>query len=63
MAYPCCPKCGHRHFATTEIEPTGTTFKHSAIHCSSCGAVVAVMDFYNLGTILKKIAKKLGINI
>jgi hypothetical protein len=63
MAIPTCPKCPSHIFAVTEFEPIGANFKHMAIHCSSCGAVVGVMDYYNIGNMLKMIGRKLGLNL
>lgn len=61
MALPTCPKCDSRVFRLTEFEPLESKFKLNAVHCSSCGAVVAVLDYYNTGAMLDKIMKRLGI--
>lgn len=63
MAIPTCPKCDNRSFMTTEFEPLKSAFKLIAVHCSKCGAVVGVVDYYNIGSQLKKLAEKLGVSI
>ncbi len=61
MARPVCPKCEYPMFEMSEIEPTDSKFKFNAINCSSCGAVLAVVEFHNTGEQLKKIGEKLGV--
>lgn len=63
MARSSCPKCGNGHFEMVENSPKGSDFKLTFIQCSSCGAVVGVMDYYNIGNIVNQIAEKLGITI
>ncbi len=62
MAIPRCPKpnCDGANFSMSELTPSGSEYKYSAVCCSRCGAVVGVLDFFNLGSLLKKIQKKLG---
>lgn len=57
-----CVKCGGTSFEAKLIEPGGYKFKVTFIQCSSCGGVVGVLDYYNIGQVLKGIAKKLGIS-
>jgi hypothetical protein len=44
------------------IEPTGSNVKLQAVCCSTCGAVVGVTDYWNVGGLVKKIADKLGVS-
>jgi len=38
-------------------------YKIMFIQCASCGAVVGTTDYYNVPSLLEKIAKKLGFNL
>ena len=61
MAYSTCPKCTNSRFEIVENEPTGSNFKLMFVQCNSCGAVVGVTDYYNVGALLQEIKKHLGI--
>ena len=63
MAMSSCPKCGTHRFEMKESSPAGSEFKIMFIQCASCGTVVGVTDFYNIPSLLGKIAKKLEINL
>lgn len=60
MARSACPKCGATHFEAKEAEPVGAQFKLVFVQCKSCGAVVGVTEFYNLGVKLDKMQRKLS---
>jgi hypothetical protein len=45
------------------VSPEGSNFNLTFVHCSSCGAVVGVTDFYNTGQQIKALAKALGVKI
>ncbi len=57
MAIPSCPKCGKGFFTTSVEEPSGSKFKLIFVSCSSCGAVVGVMDYFNVGHLIVKQSK------
>ena len=61
MAVSTCPKCESTVFEIKEHEPRGSSFKYGFVQCAACGAVVGVMDFFNIGGMLQSLAKKLGI--
>ena len=63
MALPSCPKCSGHTFQQSEFSPSRGKFKLTAVHCSTCGAIVGVLDYYNLGNLLVTIGKKLGLNL
>jgi hypothetical protein len=70
MAAPTCPKCGSGSFTMTEFTPAHSEFRLNAVHCGACGAVIGVMDFYNIGgrlnkqdEAIKKIAKQIGASL
>lgn len=60
-----CPRsdCNGHTFEIEQFEPRGSAFKLIAVQCASCGAVVGVIDYMNIGNILGKIAEKLGIRL
>ena len=61
MAESTCPKCDNTMFECVEADIIDLRFKHYFVQCNACGAVVGVLDYYNLGDLLYKIAEKLGI--
>lgn len=61
MASPTCIKCGNSTFEVKENAPKNSNFKIMFIQCTSCGGVVGVMDYFNIGNFVKKIADKLGV--
>ncbi len=70
MAVSTCPKCDSHRFETTVTEPHNSNFKLIFVQCSSCGAVVGVLDFFNIGNIiqqhsvaLKTIASTVGAHV
>lgn len=58
-----CPHCQKSAFETAIEEPTGSNFKVIFIRCQSCKTVLGVLDFYNAGVLVKKLAQKLNINL
>jgi len=61
MVTSSCPKYGSNAFECVEATIKGLDFRHNFVQCAQCGAVVGILDYYNLGNILRKIADKLGI--
>lgn len=62
MAMSTCVKCGNHTFEVKEAEPVNSKFKLMFVQCSGCGGVVGVMDYFNIGYFVKKIAEKLGVS-
>ncbi len=65
-----CPKCNNHTFTIQENTPAGSNFKLMFVQCSSCGAVVGVIDCFNIGNLilqqnkaLKKIAGQLDVHV
>lgn len=54
MAVSTCSKCGGHSFRLDESVPSGANYKLMLVQCSSCGVPVGVVDYYNLGALLKK---------
>ncbi len=53
MAKPTCAKCNSHNFQLATLSPGGSNFKYQAVMCSSCGTVVGITDFYNIGETLR----------
>lgn len=60
MALSVCPKCSSHSFETVEATPSKSNFKLFFVQCSSCGCVVGVLDYYNIGTKLKELEKDIS---
>ena len=60
-----CPKegCNSTRFESELEEPEGSKFKLLFIRCYSCGTVVGVLDYYNIGAMLTKLGQKLGFDL
>ncbi|GAA6766484.1 hypothetical protein AAFH68_24260 [Flavobacterium sp. CGRL1] len=58
-----CAKCNSSSFETVLETPSKSNFKLQFIRCSSCKTVIGVADYYNLGALIYKLAKKMGINL
>jgi predicted nucleic-acid-binding Zn-ribbon protein len=70
MASSTCVKCGSTSFEIKLNTPHGSNFKIYFVQCSSCGGVVGVTDFYNIGaeirmqnTAIKAIANQVGAHV
>jgi len=63
MATSSCPKCGNHSFELKQQTPNGSQFKFMFIQCSACGCVVCTTDYYNIPSLLEKIAAKLGLKL
>lgn len=63
MATSSCPKCGKHAFELKTHSPAGSQFKFMFIQCSDCGCVVGTTDYFNVPSLLEKIAAKLGFKL
>jgi len=63
MASSTCVRCGNGTFETKENTPSKSAFKLIFVQCSSCGGVVGVIDFYNIGDRLTELGRKLGVTL
>lgn len=63
MAKPTCPKCSCTTFEIQEIPIKGARYRHNAINCTACGAIIAVHEFFNVNANLAVIAQKFGIKL
>lgn len=53
MPKPTCLKCNSHTFQLATLSPAGSNFKYQTVMCSSCGTVVGITDFYNIGETLR----------
>lgn len=53
MAYSTCPKCTSTSFEVKEAEPRHSSYKMIFVQCSSCGAVVGSMPYFDAGVLAK----------
>lgn len=58
-----CPTCQNNLFELAEDAPAGSKFKIQFIRCSSCKTVVGTMDYLHTPTLIKDLAKKLGVTL
>jgi hypothetical protein len=63
MAKSRCIKCDNSSFEIVENTPHRSVFKLMFVQCTSCGGVVGVLDFYNIGERLTELARKLGVDL
>lgn len=63
MAISTCIKCGKSSFEIVEKEPFNSEFKLNFVQCSSCGGVVGVLDYFNTGELVMKLAEKLNVHL
>ena len=54
MAISSCPKCDNSSFESRENSPRNSNYKLMFVQCSSCGAVVGVLDYKNIGTLISE---------
>lgn len=64
MATSVCPKCGGSQFEIALHDNVkNARVKFYFIQCSACGCVVGTHEYHNIGTLIYKLAKKMGVNL
>lgn len=58
-----CPKCEHTEFEVVNETPVNSNYELIFIRCTNCHTVAGVLDYYNVGALIKKMAKKLKIDL
>ena len=58
-----CPRCSNDEFEAVNETPIYSEFELIFIRCTSCKIVVGVIDYYNIGALVKKLASKLKIDL
>lgn len=60
---PRCSQCGNGTFQMVSIEIRDCQGVWNAVVCSSCGAIVPVLEAFLLSDMLHKIAEKLDVEL
>jgi len=70
MATSNCLRCENTTFEVQVLDLQRADFKHLCVQCERCGAVVGVLDFYNVGNMLlaqnkaiRAIAEAAGVSV
>lgn len=65
MAISKCPKadCNSSSFELVSANIRGSNFKLHFVQCSSCGAVIGALDYYNIGSLIHNLAEKLNVRL
>lgn len=58
-----CPACQKYGFEVVTEEPKDSNFKLMIVRCQSCKTAIGAMDFYNIGTLIHELAKKLNVDL
>jgi len=58
-----CPRCSNDEFEAVNETPINSEYELIFIRCTSCKIVVGVIDYYNVGALVKKLASKLKIDL
>ena len=58
-----CPKCETSEFEVVNETPVNSNYELIFIRCKNCLTVVGVLDYYNVGALVKKLAAKLKIDL
>ena len=57
MAVSKCVKCDGMFFELKEVTPRDSEFKLNFVQCATCGAVVGVLEYNNVGALLDRLAR------
>jgi hypothetical protein len=63
MAASTCVKCGSTSFDMVRVEPKASPYVLMFVQCSSCGGVVGVLESLNIGSLIIKLAARLGLDL
>lgn len=58
-----CPKCDNTEFEVVNDTPKNSNYELMFVRCANCHVVVGVLDFYNVGSLVKKLANQLNIDL
>lgn len=58
-----CPNCSNTDFEVVNNTPVNSNYELMFIRCTSCKTVAGVLDYYNVGSLIKKLASKLKIDL
>lgn len=60
MATATCPKCDSAKFEIQDHTPRSSKYVLSFVQCAACGAVVGVMDYFNIGAETENLKKQIN---
>jgi len=63
MATSTCPKCTNTSFELKEITVRNAKYRYMAIQCDVCGAVISTKEYFNIGSLIIRFAKRLNIEL
>jgi hypothetical protein len=58
-----CSKCENTTFEVVNETPVNSNYPLIFIRCVKCQTVAGIIDYYNVGTLVKKLANKLKIDL
>ncbi|NJO70192.1 MAG: hypothetical protein HC830_13730 [Bacteroidetes bacterium] len=58
-----CPKCENTAFEVINETPVNSNYELIFVRCVHCQTLVGVIDYYNVGALVKKLAAKLKIDL
>jgi hypothetical protein len=58
-----CAKCEGTEFEVVNEIPVNSNYELIFIRCAKCQTVVGTIDYYNVGTLIKKLAEKLNVSL
>jgi uncharacterized Zn finger protein len=58
-----CPSCSNAEFEVVNETPVNSNYELIFVRCTSCKTVVGVIDYYNVGSLVKKLATKLKVDL
>lgn len=58
-----CPKCENTEFEVVNETPVNSNYELIFVRCTNCLSVIGVIDFYNVGSLVKKLAQKLNVDL
>jgi predicted nucleic-acid-binding Zn-ribbon protein len=58
-----CPKCEQTEFEVVNEIPVNSNYELIFVRCKHCLTVVGVLDYYNVGSLINKLANKLKIDL
>ena len=61
MAISKCTKCDNTNFEVKIVDPAESNFKFNFVQCTSCGGVVGVLDYWNIGELIHQLAEQLKV--
>jgi hypothetical protein len=58
-----CPKCEGTDFEVVNETPINSNYELMFIRCVNCKTAVGILDYYNVGALIKKLANRLNIDL